>query len=152
MVVELVFKSYYPLKLEKGMWFIDPGTDIEEKQIFSLSELPEDDEKFMKENGAPVELFLIDSDGHIVAQPEEIGWWDDGDEDSEELYEISLEEINNVIQYYEGYLELYEEEIEHPDIEDIILVPLKIDNKVILTYLEEEDEEDEEYYEEQDLE
>ena len=142
MVVELVFKSYYPIKLEIGMWFIDPGTDIEEKNIFSLSELPEDDEKFMVEHGAPVEPYLIDLDGRLVAQPEEIGWWDDGDEESEDLYEISLEEINNVIQYYDGFLELYEEEIEHPDIDDIILVPYKIENKVILTYLDDEEDED----------
>ena len=139
MVVELVFKSYYPLRLEIGMWFIDPGTDIEEKNIFSLSEIPADAEKFMIEHGAPVEPYLIDASGNIVAQPEEIGWWDDGDDEPEDMYEISLDEINMIIQFFDGYVEMYEEEIEHPDFEEPIYVPYKIENKVVLTYPDEED-------------
>ena len=124
------------------MWFIDPGTDIEEKSIFSLSRIPDNMDEFLKENGAPVEPYLVDSFGNIVAQPEEIGWWDDGDDDSEEMYEISLEEINAIIQFFDGYVEMYEEEIEHPDFEELIYMPYKIENKVILTYPDDDEEEE----------
>jgi hypothetical protein len=136
---ELVLKSYKPLKLEEGMLFVNKIARTDVVEVFILEELPDDEEKFIVTHGYPMEPYIIlDADTEtpiILAIPEQIGWWDDGD-DVDEVREISIEEINNVISQFDGLLEIYLEDDEVGD-------PLLIENKVILKYLTEELNDDE---------
>jgi hypothetical protein len=141
---ELVLKSYKPLKLEEGMLFINKIARTDAVELFILEELPDDEEKFVVTHGYPVEPYIIQHEllnnvetPIILAIPEQIGWWDDGD-DVDELREMSIEEINNVISQFTGLLEIYLEDDEIGD-------PLLIENRVMLRYLiDEEDWEDNE--------
>jgi hypothetical protein len=139
---ELVLKSYKPLKLEEGMLFVNKIARTDAVELFILEELPDDEEKFVVTHGYPVEPYIIQHEllnnvetPIILAIPEQIGWWDDGD-DVDELREMSIEEINNVISQFTGLLEIYLEDDDDP---------LLIENRVMLRYLtDEEDWEDNE--------
>ena len=77
---QLVFKSYKPLNLEKGMFFITEmmGSSL----IMQIEQVPRNQEEFISENGYPVEPYIVDistEDDSIVATPEQIGWFDEGD-------------------------------------------------------------------------
>ena len=129
---ELVLKSYMPKSLEKGMLFVEASE--EGIKLFELDKIPRDEETFIIENGAPMELCIIDGDD-VIVEPHEIGWIDEG-EDSEELYPISLEEINYILNECDGWLEL--EIIEDFFDEDEQIVPNFVDEKVIIRMLTEE--------------
>ena len=91
---QLVFKSYKPLNLEKGMFFITEmmGSSL----IMQIEQVPRNQEEFISENGYPVEPYIVDistEDDSIVATPEQIGWFDEGDH-SDELSDISVKNIN----------------------------------------------------------
>jgi hypothetical protein len=141
---ELVLKSYKPLKLEEGMLFINKIARTDDVELFILEELPDDEEKFVVTHGYPVEPYIIQHEllnnvetPIILAIPEQIGWWDGGD-DVDDLKEISLEEINNVISQFTGLLEIYLEDDEIGD-------PLLIEDRVILKYLTDDEEYEDEY-------
>ena len=134
---ELVLKSYNPDELEVGMFFftlITIGVIDTIPEIWMLEELPEDKDAFLSKNGAPVELYIIDEDDDILAMPNEIGWYDEGD-DSEDLEDISLKQLNKIIQDSNGWLMV---EIDKDTPEDEI-APIMIDNKVIIRHLEDDD-------------
>lgn len=149
---ELVYKSYIPDELKKGMLFINklyPGTDKEQVEIFALSYIPKDIDAFYTEYGYPIEFFIIE-EGNINSQEiiilathDQIGWWDDG-EDSDELFDITLKQLNNIFNYYGGFVDIY--------MDGISGQPKLIENKVILSYVPEVDEDEdyderEEYFE-----
>lgn len=130
---ELILKSYLPTKLEIGMYFyriITVGVPEPVHEVWQLMELPEDEHNFQMVNGAPVEMYIIGGEIDILAMPSEIGWFDVG-EDVDELYDITLVEINKIIQEYKGLLEI---EVDEDSEEEI--APLYIENKVIIKYLE----------------
>jgi hypothetical protein len=54
-----VFKSYKPLKLEKGMFFITYSMGV--NVIREITEIPADMDEFVSINGYPVEPFIIDA-------------------------------------------------------------------------------------------
>jgi hypothetical protein len=124
------------------MLFINKIARTDAVELFILEELPDDEEKFVVTHGYPVEPYIIQHEllnnvetPIILAIPEQIGWWDDGD-DVDELREMSIEEINNVISQFTGLLEIYLEDDDDP---------LLIENRVMLRYLtDEEDWEDNE--------
>ena len=124
---EIVLKSYLPLELEEGMLFVNRisvGVIEPYIELFELKEIPEDMDEFMSKNGAPVELFIIDEDENIIAEHDEIGcWWD---EEEDEFYEITLNDINLIINEYEGFVDVYFEEES----------PLFYDDKIILSLIE----------------
>jgi hypothetical protein len=141
---ELVLRSYLPKKLEKGMLFAtvnEHGTTL-----WELEAIPGDKDRFLVENGAPMEICIIDENGDILAEPHEIGWFDEG-EHTEELRPISLEDINIIINEYEGWLDIeiyesfYDEEIS-------TIIPNFVEQKVVIKFLTEEEED--ENYEEKD--
>ena len=104
---ELVLKSYKPLFLEKGMYFItklNPGTRKEYFELWQLAEIPQNTEEFLVKNGCPVELQVI-IDNTVVAEHEQIGWFDAGD-DVDELEDISLKQLNTILYDYDGDVEL----------------------------------------------
>lgn len=136
---ELVLKSYKPLELEEGMFFVNKIVRTDDIELFILEEIPEDEETFLVKHGYPIELYVIQHEllnntetPIILATPEQIGWWDD--DDSDEFVEISLKEINNVISQFTGLLEIY--------IDDETNAPLLVENKVVLKYLTDEKWED----------
>ena len=141
---ELVLKSYKPLKLEEGMFFVNKIVRTDDIELFILEEIPEDEETFLVTHGYPIELYVIQHEllnntetPIILATPEQIGWWDD--DDSDEFTEISLEKINNIISQFTGLLEIYiDDETNSP----LLVKNEKSEDKVVLKYLTDEEWED----------
>lgn len=106
--VELVLKSYMPRQLEPGMWFItklNQDTIKEYIEIWALNKVPQEPmEEFITKHGAPVEPYLI-YDEQVVAEPHEIGWWDEG-EDHDDLRDIELKDINYILEEFNGYIDI----------------------------------------------
>ena len=132
---ELVLKSYMPKQLEKGMLFVE----VSEQgiKLFELDKIPRDEEAFIIDNGAPMELCIIDGDD-IVVEPHELGWMDDGD-DVDELRPISIDDINYILSEYDGWIEL--EIIEEFFDEEEQVIPNMYDQKVVIRLLTDEEEE-----------
>ncbi len=146
--VELVLKSYMPRHLEPGMWFItklNQGTIKEYIEIWALDKVPfEPIEEFVTKHGAPVEPYLI-YDEQVLAEPHEIGWWDDGPE-SDELRDLELKDVNYILEEWDGYVDV---QIDDWDLEEEELInPIIYAGKVTLTipgmYDEEDDDDTEE--------
>ena len=143
--VELVLKSYMPKQLEIGMWFItkiNPGTRKEYTEVWALDKFPRETlEEFIVKNGAPVEPYLI-YDEQVLAEPHEIGWWDEGDH-VDELRDVELSDINFLLTEWDGYVdvEIDEWDYAHED----ALNPIMYGGKVTMTipgmYEEEENDE-----------
>lgn len=149
-LAELVLKSYKPVKLEPGMWFIQKfqtGTRWEHSEVFELLQLPKNEEEFIEKNGYPVEPYIIDSDDNVLAEPDEIGWWDEGEE-TDEYRDITLREINFILNEFDGEIAIDVDYVGYdPDIDDdgqeIIypedkLVPIIYADKVVLSMPSEE--------------
>jgi hypothetical protein len=112
-LAKLVFKSYMPLKLEKGMWFKKDHSDVllgnvyNYFTIYELKDIPNDMYHYMSMNGAPVEPYIVqptqnrDDKEEILATPEQIGWWDQGDT-SDDLEDITVEIINAYVYGEDG--------------------------------------------------
>jgi len=144
--VELVLKSYMPKQLEVGMWFItkiNPGTLKEYSEVWALNTHPRETlEEFIVKNGAPVEPYLI-YDEQVVAEPHEIGWWDEGDH-VDELRDIELSDINLILDEWDGFVDVEIDEWDFAHEEEIN--PILYANKITMSILgthdnEEEDEE-----------
>lgn len=131
--VELVLKSYMPKQLEIGMWFItkiNPGTRKEYSEIWALDKYPNETlEEFVTKHGAPVEPYLI-YDEQALAEPHEIGWWDEG-EDTDELRDIELRDINLIINEWDGFVDVEIDEWDYAHEEEIN--PIIYAGKVTLT-------------------
>ena len=107
-LAKLVFKSYMPLQLEKGMWFASKQKDIvygkvyEYLKLYELTHVPQDMDSYIAINGAPVEPYIVqpmqnlDEPEQILATPDQIGWWDEG-ETSDDLEDITIQIINSYI-------------------------------------------------------
>ena len=102
-LAELYIQSYKPKQLSKGMLFFKWRTPF--AQLWELNEIPRNQEEFLKENGHPVEYSILDMNENLLASCEEIGWMDEG-EYTDELREVTLEDINLILQKYEGYVEI----------------------------------------------
>jgi hypothetical protein len=140
---ELVFKSYRPLELELSMLFVRRhyvGKSIEQVEIFALTKLPKDKDEFISINGHPVELYVMHNEYNAtepMVQPEQIGWFDEGP-DTEDLHDITLKEINTILNHYGGYVDVEVDE-DYPDI--VVLA----EGKAILSFIDsyvDEDEDD----------
>ena len=131
---EIVLKSYLPLELEVGMLFtnrISVGVIEPYIELFELEEIPEDPDAFMAKHGVPVELAIVDDEGDLLASHDELGWWDDG-EHTDELRDITLDDINYLLREFEGYVDIQIE-----DEEDFFVV--FIEDKVVLSIAPEEE-------------
>ena len=133
---ELVLHSYHPLYIEKGMYFsrlIWPGSDREFRELWQLDrDIETNEDVFVAVNGYPVHLVIIcEKEGSfpIVAYPEDIAWFDEGDE-SDELHDVTLNELNKILDTYQGMLEI--------DVDDDY-VPLYQQDKIVIRYLQEEE-------------
>jgi len=133
---EIVLKSYLPDELQVGMLFINRisvGVIEPYIELFELEEIPEDPDALMVKHGVPVEMFIIDDEGELLASHDEIGWWDDGD-DVDEYREVTIDDINYILREFEGYVDI---EIDDEN-NDVILR----EDKVILSLVPEEEFED----------
>ena len=120
---EFALKSYLPLELEVGMLFtnrISVGVIEPYIELFELEEIPEDPDAFMAKNGVPVHLIIIDENEEILVTHDEIGWWDEG-EHTDELRDITLDDINYSLRELDGYVD-----VEFDDDEDIVLYNGKV--------------------------
>jgi hypothetical protein len=148
--VELVLKSYMPKQLEIGMWFItkiNPGTLKEYTEIWALNTHPRETlEEFIVMHGAPVEPYLI-YDEQVLAEPHEIGWWDEGDH-VDELRDIELTDINFILSEWDGFVDVEIDEWDFAHEEEIN--PVMYANKVTMTLVgmyddyEDDDDDDDE--------
>jgi hypothetical protein len=140
---ELVVKSYMPLKLEEGMLFIKGhhvNTEKEFMEIWALERVPLNPEEFMLENGAPIELSIIDEEDVVLASHEEIAWLS-YPFDEETLHDLTLKDINIIFNEFGGFLELEIEEDPEDESYNIVV----FEEKVIVRFPQEYDEEEEEY-------
>jgi len=146
---ELVVKNYKPLHLEKGMMFIRmhrAGTENEYLEVYQLDRSfmnMDDEEDYINNNGYPIELYILDTDESILATPEQIGWWDEG-EDSDELRDITIKDINYIIQECDGILEI---DVDDDEYEYGIIDSTIAEDKVILRLFSDNDDDDEEFIE-----
>lgn len=127
---EIVLHSYLPSELEVGMLFVNRisvGVIHPYIALFELEDIPEDPDTFMAKHGAPIELAIVGERGELLVSHDEIGWWDDG-EDTDELRELTLNDINYLLSEFDGYIN-----IETDEEDDIIL----IEDKVILSLVPE---------------
>lgn len=126
---QLVFKSYKPLELEKGMFFITEmmGSNL----ITQIEQVPHNQEEWISEHGYPVEPYIVDissNDDAIVATPEQIGWFDEGDH-SDELSDITVKNINDILEHFDGWVDVEMVETEEDSDE---YVPILYENKVTI--------------------
>jgi hypothetical protein len=132
---EIVLKSYLPPELEVGMLFtnrISVGVIEPFIELFELEELPENPDTFMSRHGVPVELAIVDESGNLLASHDEIGWWDEG-EDTDELRDITLDDINYLLREFDGYID-----IDGDEDEGVTL----IEDKVVLSLVPEDNDDD----------
>jgi len=134
---ELALRSYMPKRLELGMLFVD--VTEEGTTLWELDKIPQDEEAFMVEHGAPMEVYIIDNDDSVIAEPHEIGWFDEGD-DTDELRDITLDDINYILNEFDGWVEI--EIIEDFFDEDEQVIPNMYEQKVVVRLLTEETEEE----------
>ena len=121
----LIFQSYLPEKLEIGMMFMTILKNGE-ASIHHLKDIPIDEDKYMRDNGSPVYPLIVTDEYHIIAQPHQIGWWDDG-KSSDELTDLAEKHYNLILNKYEGDIDIEADEngiptlylgkvtISHPD-------------------------------------
>lgn len=148
--VELHFRHYDTEELKEGMLFMNhlyPGSEREHVEIFKLRkeaihELITPEIIFM-ENGFPVYPYLLDSDGKVVATPEEIGLFDPG-EASVNLIDFDVKEMNFIMREFDGLLEVFVDEDEY---EQGVIEPVLDEGKVILKFLDDNEEEPDPYWE-----
>ena len=145
----LIFQSYMPRRLEKGMLFQRKvsmrklKTNIEYKEVFELKEVPRDIDSYVSINGWPVEPYIYsitaNPDDHavILATPELIGWWDDEpdavyEEDDEEgtLRDIEVKDYNYVLENYEGNIDI---QVDEQEFKNGIVKPIIYIEKVTLS-------------------
>lgn len=139
---ELAYRNYMPDELESGMLFmkiLHQGTIKESIEIWTLDRVPQDKDRFLSENGAPIELYVMDEEGEVLAEPDEIAWFDLG-EAFMTLTDISLKEINIILNEYDGLVEI---EISDEDYEEGYVSPSYQMDKVTLRFLTEYDEDEE---------
>lgn len=167
-LAKLVFKSYMPLRLEKGMWFASKHRDIvygqvyEYLKLYELTHVPQDKDSYIAINGAPVEPYIImpmmnpDSPEEILATPDQIGWWDQGDT-SDDLEDITPKIINSYIYGEDGEngaiaLEVFDSEDEEGIHRNVVFFHNKVTIRHV-TFVDEfddDDEDDEDYDEDWD--
>ena len=120
---EIAVKSYLPPELEVGMLFtnrISVGVIEPYVELFELEEIPENPDEFMAKNGVPVHLIIIDENEDVLVTHDELGWWDEG-EHTDELRDITLNDINYSLRELDGYVD-----VEFDDDGDIVLYNGKV--------------------------
>jgi hypothetical protein len=157
---KLVFESYIPDTLTKGMWFKQRIKDViygriyEYDRIFQASapsQSQEEFDSFVQLHGYPVRPKIVsitanpDDIAHVLATEHQIGWWDE-DPYSDEMRDIELKDINMLLSDYESEIEIEIDDAYITSLEDDeIIVPILYMDKVTLSYPGAHDEEYDDY-------
>jgi hypothetical protein len=161
-LAKLVFKSYMPRQLEKGMWFVSKQKDVvygqvyEYLQLHELTHIPQDMESYIAFNGAPVEPYIVmptqnkDDKEEILATPDQIGWWDQGDT-ADDLEDLTVQIINAYIYGEDGEngdiaLEVFDSEDEEGIHRNVVFFHNKVTIRHVSFVDEHEYEDDDEDY------
>ena len=135
----LIFQSYEIPSWEEivpGMMFTYLEKDSDYIKIRTIGDNERHNkEEFIRENGHPVKPYICAMDGSVLAQPEEIGWWDCGD-DCDSYMEIGEADFNTILQECEGLIDI---ETTYDDDEGHQI--LYVDGKVIISIFQESEEE-----------
>jgi len=126
---KLVLINYQPKELEEDMMFamdVQLRTfdgDYSYLHVHTLDKVPHDQDKYIRENGFPVYMYIIaqeqtnpDVSERILAAHDQIGWWDDGN-DVDTLRIIELSDINDILMN-EGYVMVDADEDGDPILEE----------------------------------
>ena len=161
-LAKLVFESYIPDTLDKGMLFKQRIKDVllgkryEYDRIFVLNHIPNDRESYIIANGYPVRPTIVsitsnpDNTADVLATAEQIGWWDaEPWNDEADLRDIEVKDFNYILEEEDGYIEIEVNSLIDENDHDII-VPVLYINKCTLRVVQ--DEEDNDYDEEDDYE
>ena len=149
---KLLLLHYMPDVLKKGMWFMSIKQNSYNDHYYSVHELnhiPLDMDSYINNYGFPVLPVIYsmfnnnpDEPESILATPEQIGWYDKGD-DSDELSNIDVNTINYILENYDGELA-----IEMENQEEVVLfqglVTIRTTDNV--PYGDDEDDDDEWIY------
>jgi hypothetical protein len=143
-LAKLVLINYQPKELEEDMMF---AMDVHLRtfdgefsylHVHTLDKIPKDQDKYIRENGFPVHMYLIaqeqtnpDISERIIAHHSQIGWWDDGN-DVDTLRTIELSDINSILMN-EGYVMVDADEDGDPILE--------MGNVTLCSHIDDEDEE-----------
>ena len=133
---KLHLNNYHPEKLEKGMMFTRVMLGIENYiEIYKLDRIPSISlEEYIEEHGFPITFSIVyEGNGNdeipvVLANSSHIGWWDEG-EDSDEYYDVTLKELNTIIQEYDWEVNLLMDDTGEKLITDIF------EGKCILSYI-----------------
>ena len=114
-LAKLVVINYQPKELEEGMMFamdVNLRTwegDYSYLHVHTLDKVPKDQDKYIRENGFPVYMYLIaqeqtnpDMPERVLASHDQIAWFDDG-VNAETLRTIELSDINEILMN-DGYV------------------------------------------------
>lgn len=116
-LAKLVFESYMPEKLTKGMMFKQRIKDViygkiyEYDRIFELNHTPQDELSYLSVNGYPVRPRVMsltanpDTIADTIATYDKIGWWDDGPE-FDDLRDVTIADFNYILSDEDGIIEI----------------------------------------------
>lgn len=144
-LAKLVFLNYIPEKFERGMRFKSASGEI---YGFISAGMPL--EQLIEQNGYPVAPYIMpisaNPDEHVepLAYSDQIGWWDDGPE-SDELRDVTNDDFNTVITYFDGVLQLEVSVDIAPNGTKFVTPELYMDKVTIGIAVDEELDDDEDY-------
>jgi len=132
---ELVTNAYSPRRLKKGMLFLNRRKNPPE--IYELDkDISLDVYSYITENGCPIELGIFDlSLTWQLAKHEEIAWVDEG-EDSEDMHDITIDDINSILGSNNRCLIQIKDKLYN---KEKMIIPVYDEEKVIIKLIEEEE-------------
>jgi hypothetical protein len=139
--VQLAYHHHSPETIKEGMLFMNHIKPNTEKEIIEVWEIDKKIIELLEYNdiiklyGYPVLPYLIDEDQNVVTIPDEIGWWDAGDV-TDELINITIQELNFIMREFDGLLELL---VDEDELEQGYIEPILENELVIMRFLKEED-------------
>ena len=143
--VELAFHHYEPDKFKLDTLFMNvhfPGTEREHVQVFPLGstglELFEKGFVIPDRFGYPVRPFILDDDGRQIAQPDEIGYFDNPRKE-DEYQMFTSKEMNIIMDEFDGLCELLVDEQEY---DDNFIQPVYVDDLVVIRGLTPDEDEE----------
>lgn len=140
-LAHLAFRSYDPEEIKLGMLFMDTRADrvIELNNEFALKSKGK--EGLIAHLGYPVQVYVVDDDNNVLAEPHEVGLWDVND-DTHGYREIGVREYNHLIQEWDGMVEI--QCIDVDPMSGLPPMPAMVTGKVVLRSPVEEEETGEE--------
>lgn len=133
--VKLILINYVPNELRKGLLFAStlfPNTEKQRMEVWAHeSRTHLSATEFFEIHGFPVEMKLLTEEGLEIASGEQLAWWDDNDSSSENLKDMTLNEVNTILNDYEGVVDILIDE-DYYSLGNV--VPLIAMDKVVLRF------------------